>query len=276
MDAHTWTPWRRGENASSAPALLLTALGEFVLPGGGTAWTSTLIDAMGVLDVEPKTARQAIGRTAAAGLLTSERVGRQVRWSLTAPATKLLTDGAERIYQFGRHPEPWDGRWLVVLVTVPETNRRLRYRLRVSLGWQGFASIGPGVWVSPWVAREATAASVLEELGLAAEALSFAAEPGALGALGERVYQAWDLAAVESEYQEFIEVTGAKAPATATDHFVDLVTLVHDWRHFPAADPGLPERLLPGPWPGRAAAEIFHDRHGRWRQDAWRWWHDHT
>jgi len=33
--------------------------------------------------------------------------------------------------------------------------------------------------------------------------------------------------------------------------------LVHEWRKFLFADPGLPDALLPDDWPGRAAAELF-------------------
>ena len=235
-------------------------------------WTSTLIEAMAALDVEPKTARQAIARSAAAGLLTSARTGRQVSWSLTAPATALLTDGTERIYQFGRRPEAWDGRWLLVLVSVPEANRHLRYRVRVALGWQGFASIGPGVWVSPWVGREGAARAALRQLGLEGDPLSFVGESRALE---EQVSAAWDLAEVAAEYEVFIDATRAKTPTTALDCFVALTTLVHDWRHFPAADPGLPDRLLPRPWPGQSAADLFHDRHQRWKTPAWQWWRTH-
>jgi phenylacetic acid degradation operon negative regulatory protein len=250
----------------------LTVLGEFVLPDDGRAWTSTLIDAMVALDVEAKTARQAIARTAAAGLLTSERSGRQVQWSLTPAATRLLNDGTKRIYHFGRSQEDWDRRWLLLLVSVPETNRHLRYRLRMGLEFQGFAALAPGVWACPWVEREPVAAGVLGDLGLAADSLSFAGAPGALGALEERVYSAWDLAGVTAEYALFMEATRARGPTTPAECFVELASLVHDWRHFPAADPGLPDRLLPQPWPAHAAAELFHDRHRRWADAAWQWW----
>ena len=33
--------------------------------------------------------------------------------------------------------------------------------------------------------------------------------------------------------------------------------LVHEWRKFLFADPGLPDDLLPGDWPGREAAALF-------------------
>jgi phenylacetic acid degradation operon negative regulatory protein len=252
--------------------LLLTVLGEFVLADGGQAWTSTLIEALSTLGVEPRTSRQAIARTAAAGLLRSERSGRQVCWALTPAATRLLTEGAARIYQFGVREEEWDGRWLVVLASVPETNRHLRYRLRVGLEWQGFAALAAGVWICPWVEREAAAVAVLSNVGLVGDAVSFRAIAGEVGALEERVSAVWELDEVAGEYRAFIETTEAKAPVTGADAFVALATLVHDWRHFPAADPALPARLLPQNWPARAAARLFHDCHDRWHTPAWQWW----
>jgi phenylacetic acid degradation operon negative regulatory protein len=222
--------------------------------------------------VEPKTARQAIARTAAAGLVASERTGRQVRWALTPPAIHLLSEGAARIYEFGTRQEEWDGRWLIVLASVPEANRHLRYRLRVGLEWQGFAALGPGLWICPWVDREAAAVAVLADLGLAGDALSFRAIPGVVGALEKRAAAVWDLDEVAASYRAFIESTRSKAPASPVEAFVALATLVHDWRHFPGTDPALPARLLPPDWPGRAAASLFGECHGRWQAAAWEWW----
>jgi phenylacetic acid degradation operon negative regulatory protein len=34
-------------------------------------------------------------------------------------------------------------------------------------------------------------------------------------------------------------------------------TLLGEWRKFLCSDPGLPDQLLPGKWPGRKAAELF-------------------
>jgi phenylacetic acid degradation operon negative regulatory protein len=257
--------------------VLLTVLGEFVLPSGGTATTSTLIDSLRQLGVEAPTVRQALARTAKAGLLSSSRDGRQASWTLTDRGTRLLTDGTDRIYRFGLDRPEWDGRWLLVMVTVPETNRHLRYRLRLRLAWDGFALIAPGVWMSPWVDREVEAKAALEDLGLEGGVLSFVGQPGALGPLEDRVSAAWDLAEVAAEYDAFVRATEAKSAQPSDDAacFADLVSLVHDWRHFPGADPGLPAQLLPDPWAGRAAARLFHERHDRWRHGAWRWWQAH-
>src|SRR3954453_20492377 len=91
----------RPRAGTSAKAVLLTVLGELVLPGGGAAWTGTLVESLTRLDVEEKNARQAISRLADDGLLAGERAGRRVRWHLTAEACELLTAGTERIYAFG-------------------------------------------------------------------------------------------------------------------------------------------------------------------------------
>jgi phenylacetic acid degradation operon negative regulatory protein len=267
-----WTPWRRGGAGSTARSLLLTLLGEFVLPSGGSVWTATVIDAMGVLGVETTTTRQALARTAAAGLLTSERQGRRSRWELTPAATRLLVAGTERIYQFGRVRPDWDGRWLLVLVTVPETNRHLRYRLRVRLGWCGLVPLAGGVWVSPWPDREGEVLAALDELDLRSGALSFVGTPGGMTDFEGRASQIWDLDRVAAQYETFIETTEEVDPADERGAFAALLGLVHDWRHFPSADPGLPDRLLPEPWRARAAVELFHDRHERWAGPAWAWW----
>ena len=79
-------------------------LGEFVLPCDEPVWTQVLLDVLGGLGVESKSARQALARTAAEGLLESDRAGRRVRWSLTAAGRRLLTDGAARIYGFAADP----------------------------------------------------------------------------------------------------------------------------------------------------------------------------
>src|SRR4051794_40059173 len=102
---------RRQElGAASARSLLLTVLGEFVLPAGRPVWTSTLITLLADLDVAEKAARQAIMRTADSGWIEPRRIGRETRWSLTEAGTELLREGTERIYGFAAGGEPRGGR----------------------------------------------------------------------------------------------------------------------------------------------------------------------
>ena len=146
-EAEPTEQWARRSQALGVPSTrgyLLTVLGEFVLPVGGRVWTAALLDALGALGVEERTARQAVWRSAERGLLESERIGRRTRWALSDPARRLLTEGSRRIYSLHRQPRPWDGRWLLLFVSVPESQRDLRHRMRTRLGWAGFASAGPG------------------------------------------------------------------------------------------------------------------------------------
>src|SRR6516225_5329348 len=81
---------RREVRHTSARSLLMTVLGEFVLPRGRPVWTWVLVDTLAGFGVTEKSARQALARTAAEGLLAPERVGRRTRWDLTPPARGLL------------------------------------------------------------------------------------------------------------------------------------------------------------------------------------------
>lgn len=261
---------RRDSGAASARSLLLTVLGEFVLPGDGSAWTGALVAALAEVGVEEKAARQALSRTAAQELLVAEREGRRVRWRLSPAGHTLLASGAERIYGFGRGMAEWDSRWLVLSVSVPETQRRLRHQLRTRLTWAGLGSPMPGLWVTPDVEKEKEVAAVVEELGV--EAFSFTGPFGQVGDVRRVVAEAWSLGEVETEYRAFLEEVGTLRAGTPAEAFRAQVRLVQAWRRFPFLDPALPAALLPETWPGPTAAELFHRRHTRWHEPAQRHW----
>jgi phenylacetic acid degradation operon negative regulatory protein len=263
---------RREVGQSSARSLLMTMLGEFVLPAERPVWTSELVGTLGAFGVEERSARQALARSASEGWIEANRVGRRSRWTLTASGRTLLTEGRRRIDEFGRAGRPWDGRWLVVLVSVPEVRRDLRRRLRTRLTWAGFGSPEAGVWISPHLDREAEAMTALTDLGLAADALSFAATYGAIGQVGRMVARAWDLRRVEERYREFITQFESVAPAGGDETLCAQVRLVHEWRRFPFLDPVLPGELLPAGWEGARAAELFHRCHREWHAAAHRCW----
>ena len=264
---------RRQElGAASARSLLLTVLGEFVLPGGRPVWTSALLELLAELDVAEKAARQAIMRTADSGWIEASRVGRETRWSLTPAGTELLREGTGRIYSFAAEEQPWDGRWLVLTVGVPENNRALRQRLRTQLGWAGLGSPTAGVWVTPRVDREPQARRVLEDLDLLAGSWSFVAAAGQVGDERSLARTAWDLDEVEQRYEDFLELVSRRRPRTDRQALIAQVRLVQEWRRFPLLDPGLPRELLPPRWTGSRAAEVFRERHAAWAPRAGAAW----
>jgi phenylacetic acid degradation operon negative regulatory protein len=259
---------RHAAGAPSARGMLLTLLGEFVLPGDGMAWTSAVLAVFGRLGVAEKAARQALMRTANAGWLRPEKIGRRTRWQLTPAARQLLTDGAERIYSFGP-AQDWDGQWVLVAVRIPESDRRARHVVRTRLAWAGFGSLGPGLWISPHTERQQEAIRVLREAGAGDDANVFVARRTGLSDTRAMVAAAWDLPAIEAEYERFVAEFAGRTPG---DVLARQLELVHAWRRFPSLDPALPRELLPARWTGTKAAELFAERHEQWLPDSRREW----
>ncbi|HKB30648.1 MAG TPA: PaaX family transcriptional regulator C-terminal domain-containing protein [Streptosporangiaceae bacterium] len=254
--------------AASARSLLLTLLGEFVLPAAEPPWTSALLTGLSLLGVEEKATRQALARMAGEGWVAPSRSGRRACWRLTAAGRELLSTGAERIYGFSSPLAAWDGRWLVVLVSAPDGSRQLRHLLRTRLAWTGLGSLTPGVWVSPHPGRQPEVRRVLEDVGVAGGATFFVASLGELGDAKRVAGQAWNLTEIEARYEEFIGQVRRLAPRTPNETFAAQVRLVQQWRRFPLLDPGLPAELLPDLWTGAEAAALFRSRHAAWKPPA--------
>ncbi len=277
MAAATTQSRRRDLGTASARSLLLTVLGEFVYPRGSHFWTSTLLNALGTLHIEEKSARQAISRASSEGLIDSARSGRRVRWSLTPAGEELLRGGSARIYSFLANEHEWDGQWLLVSVAVPESQRKLRHRLRTQLTWLGMGSPSPGLWVIPAAEKADEVSTVLASLGLRKSAFVWSGTWLDIGEREDLIAAAWDLDAVAEKYAEFLhafEPTDGLPPA---DAFAAQVHLVQAWRRFPFLDPDLPASLLPSNWNGQEAADIFRSCHATWHeaaQTAWDQWED--
>jgi phenylacetic acid degradation operon negative regulatory protein len=246
--------------------MLLTVLGEYVLPMTDGVWQETLISALNTLGYKTQAARQALARSVGGGWLRTERHGRRARVHLTGDTRAMLSSGAERIYGFGE-PRAWDGRWLLVVVRVPEERRDVRHLIRSQLAWAGFGSLGNGLWISPHVDREAEVTRIVRDLSVA-ELLSFRAEFGGIGAPARVVADAWELDAVAERYREFARRFGRLRARTAETAFRAQTELVHTWRKFPFLDPDLPADMLPARWPRARAHDVFVKRHAEWQGPA--------
>jgi phenylacetic acid degradation operon negative regulatory protein len=249
---------RRSVGAPAARSTLLTVLGEYLLPRPDGAWQEALIASLRLLGYTASAARQAVVRSTREGWLSAERIGRRSRMRLQGPTAELLRDGARRIYGFGE-PAVWDGRWLLLVLRVPEQRRELRHRLTTQLAWAGFGSLGGGLWITPHAGREALVQAVEP-----AQLLSFRAELGAFGDTGRVIEEAWNLPVLRETYEQFIADFSRTRPRGGEATFAAQTALVHAWRRFPFVDPDLPEDLLPRDWPRRRAHQLFHERHERW------------
>lgn len=267
---------RHSISPPSARSLLLTVLGELVLPQGRPVWTSALLHVLGGLDIEEKSGRQAIARTAADGWITSARDGRRVCWMLTPTGQILLSEGAARIYGTAGSQLGWDRSWLVVLASVPETRRKLRHQLQTRLAWAGMGNPDPGLWVSTHQDRAAEVERIMRDLGLASGALCFRGPFGPIGDEAALVSRAWDLDEIAGAYRAFLAEFASLDPEPGDPTVHAQIRLVHAWRRFPFLDPQLPAVLLPANWIGHAARARFDELHTAWSAEAARRWSELT
>lgn len=249
---------------ATAASYVLTVLGEFALAHRRPVWTAAFTDTLELLGIERRAARQALARTGADGLIASTKVGRRAQWNLTSTGRRLLTDGAERIYSFASETPDWDGTWLVLLVSVPESERDLRRRARTRLAWAGFGSPAPGVWVTPRASLADEARQVLAELGLTRSVFSFVGPHAGIGDESDLVDRAWAVPDIAARYDRFIETFADIQPGDDAEALVWQIRLVHEWRRFPFLDPQLPTALLPDDWSGRTARALFQAKHEAW------------
>jgi phenylacetic acid degradation operon negative regulatory protein len=158
---------------------------------------------------------------------------------------------------------------------VPENHRNLRHRLRASLEWAGFGSLGTGVWLSPHPSHAAEARSVLASLGEAVQGTILHARLDNPDERQRLAMQAWDVAELERQYRTFLDRFTPVQPADPGQALAELAHLLYQWRRLLLADPGLPPSLLPPQWSGEQARHLLLDRHPRWQRMARSWWQDH-
>jgi len=265
---------RRGAGPARGPsarAYLLILLGDYVFDQDDAAWTHTVVDALGLVGFEEKAARQALTRSANAGLLDPRRVGRRTRWHLTPAGRAGLAAARDRLFATGPERD-WNGDWLILLATVPENHRNLRHRLRTSLSWAGFGSLGPGVWLSPHPSHATEARGVLESLGEPVQGTLLHARLDDPEDRQRLANQAWDLPELDRQYRAFLDRFTPARPDSPGQALAELTHLLYQWRRLLLADPGLPPGLLPPQWSGERARRLLLERHPRWRRRAHTWW----
>jgi phenylacetic acid degradation operon negative regulatory protein len=260
---------------TSARTMLFSVLGEFVYrEGRSPVWTSSLLYVLTGVGFSEEAARQSIARGAAAGWISGERMGRETRWSLTEATRRVFDAGSERVFAFSEPPAPWDGRWLVVSISVPHARRRVRKRLYSALSWAGLGNPAAGLWVTPHTERADEVRRVIVELGLEEYAVATVGEIGAIGLSAEDIVRrAWDLESVADSYSRLQKHFAAITPAPGDPMLFAVIELSDALRRFPFMDPQLPPELAPG-WIGREAIVSLRALRDAWYEPAHRRWRE--
>ncbi len=196
--------------------LIVTLYGLYAREHGSWLSVAAVVRLMAALGVEEPAVRSSISRLKRRGLLDARRVDGVAGYALTEVAQEILADGDARI--FGRRrAEEADG-WLLVVFSVPESERDKRHQLRSQLTRLGFGTVAPGVWVAPGHLAD-EAGEVLDRRGLAGYVEFFRGAHLALGEVRDTVARWWDLTALHARYAEFLDrqepVRDGSRPVTA-------------------------------------------------------------
>jgi phenylacetic acid degradation operon negative regulatory protein len=244
-------------------SILFDLYGAFVRDLGGWIAVADLVVLAAPLDVDEQAVRSSVSRFSRKGLLDREVRRGQVGYALSDQAEGILAEGDLRIFDKLEPARLEDG-WVLATFSIPERLRAQRHQLRARLSWLGFGNLGSGLWIAPSRELQRTI-DAIRELGLDGYVDVFEASYRAFREATDLVERCWDLTelqAVHGSYVERFEPVRCRWNEQAPEDdpreaYADYVAALHEWRKTPYLDPGLPIELLPRPWPGVEAAELF-------------------
>ncbi len=264
---------QRQLSPGTARATVLDILGDLVLPFTEPVPTTAFIELMSHVGFSEHAVRQALSRCSADGWIVGTRGGRTTSWSLSESGRRLVTEGIAGVEQLSQDHPQWDGRWLVLVVSIPRENRASRDQVYRSLRWDGFGNPAPAVWLSPHPERRRRTAGTLQRLGVE-DTLAFCGQTDPLGLTNDEIVaRGWNIDDVSQIYSQCLAQFTEMRPRTGEDQASALLQLNAQLQHLLVTDPQLPGALLPG-WVGRSDAAVLLDLRQRWRPGALAYWRD--
>jgi phenylacetic acid degradation operon negative regulatory protein len=214
-----------------------------VLLGAHPAWAtaSELLRLTADFGLRESTVRVALTRLVNSGDLVRSADG--YRLSDRLLARQRRQDDAMR-----PQLKPWDGRWIVLVITTVGTDARTRASMRTILQQRRFGELREGVWLRP----DNLAAELPEAITDRVRVLRACDD-----AAGELARQLWDLPGWSRTASRLLDQM-----STATDTRGRFIAAAGMVRHL-LTDPVLPAELLPPDWP----ADSLRDSYFRFADD---------
>ncbi|GAA0465756.1 phenylacetic acid degradation operon negative regulatory protein PaaX [Alkalibacillus silvisoli] len=249
-------------------SMIFTLYGDYIRHYGNVIWIGGLIRLLEEFGHNEQSVRAAISRMSKQGWLQSEKRGNKSYYSLTEQGKARMEEASKRIYK-SESPQ-WDGKWRMLVYSIPESKRHLRDELRKELVWSGFGSLTNSCWITPNPLEEQVH-RLVEKYDIASYITFFNATYEGMSSPHDLVNECWDLGDVNAKYSQFIKAYSEKyyidknlvekGEISDGQCFVKCASLVHEYRKFLFVDPNLPEELLPDQWLGDSAAALFSDYH---------------
>lgn len=244
---------------------IITIFGLCAREEGNWLSVASVVALMADLGADGQAVRSSISRLKRRGVLLSERHAGAAGYGLAPATLEVLAEGDVRIFHRSRATE--DDGWVVVVFSVPESERDKRHALRSSLTRLGFGTAAPGVWVAPGNLDRETR-STLERRELSTYVDIFTGRHVGFGDLRTKIRTWWDLDELTTLYAEFLKsyrpalYQATHAEVTPLEAFQTYAPMLTQWRRLPYRDPGIPLSLLPPAWNGEAAGALFDQLNG--------------
>lgn len=249
---------------SNTQSMIFTIYGDYIRHYGNKIWIGSLIRLLKEFGHNEQSVRVAVSRMMKQGWLESEKVGNKSYYFLTKRGKLRMEEAANRIFKL--MPNEWDGKWRILMYTIPEEKRQIRDELRKELLWSGFGSFSNGCWISP-NNLDNEVEFLIEKYDINEYVDFFVSEYKGPKENRALVEKSWPLLEIEARYKEFITTYSQQyivhqsmmndKKMSLAECFVERTRLVHEYRKFLFIDPGLPKDLLPEIWSGNHAALLF-------------------
>lgn len=252
---------KMGQNTRS---MIFTIYGDYIHHYGNKIWIGSLIRLLKEFGHNEQATRVAVSRMMKQGWLQSEKQENRSYYFLTEQGINRIEEAGKRIFKL--HPNEWDGKWRVLMYTIPEEKRQIRDELRKELLWSGFGSFSNACWISP-NNLEKEVKLLIEKYDISEYVDFFISKYIGPKDNHTLVEKSWPLEQIVEKYEEFIikyskqfimnQEIIKRGEMSDADCFVERTKLVHEYRKFLFIDPGLPKELLPANWNGTLAATLF-------------------
>ncbi|MDI3405117.1 PaaX family transcriptional regulator [Streptomyces cavernicola] len=247
---------------------IVTIYGLYGASGGNWMSVASLVHLLADLGIDEAAVRSAVSRLKRNGMLESESREGAAGYRLSEGAEAMLRNGRERIFQARR--ATLDEGWVLVVFSVPESQRAKRHTLRTELTRLGFGAVSSGVWIAPGHVHDEVEA-MLARLELRSYTDVFRSDYLAVAPdLSAKVRTWWDTESLQALYLRFlathrpvVERLERGEKLSDAEAFVAHVRVLTDWRRLVYLDPGVARELLPAKWSGTEASEVFDELHAR-------------
>jgi len=237
--------------------LVLSFLGEFMAQReDAPVRTGVFLEVLHGAGVAAPAARATLDRLVRGGVLTRERHGRHLEFSLTPAGRKILGEATDRV----RGPSPFhpngDG-WTLVTFSLPEELRTLRGRLRSTLTWHGFALLRDGLWLASGRPALASAIEPLRGELPDGAVMAFHAQELDGFPIASSVRDAWDIDGIREAHHAFIATWRDERVDDSSSAIVMRTMLVADWLELLRTDPRLPPEFMDAQWPAPESFALY-------------------